>query len=208
MNPSVHNKSALRGRFAMLRDSLPPHERATAEAVIYERLFSLPVWKAAPLICGYASTRSELDTTPIWRRAIADGKTYALPVTVTDAREGQMIFRVLSGYEPDRLTAARFGLKEPDESCPTLCKKDFTNALILVPALAFDNDGYRLGYGGGYYDRFLRSLQAANIPIITVGAVFAACRTDILPRESHDIPVDLIIDERRIVAPYGFHEHP
>ena len=197
------DKTALRRRFSALRNGLTAEQRTAAEAAILARLFSLPAWREAPLVCGYVSVRGELDTDPIWRRAAAEGKAYALPVTVTGADEGRMIFRCTAGYAPDKLVSARFGLFEPSEDCPAPALSDFAGAVILVPGLAFDDGGYRIGYGGGYYDRFLAMLDAARIPVTTVGAVFSVCRPRELPRLSHDIPVDYVIDERRVTIPHG-----
>ena len=197
------DKNTLRRRYGELRSMLSPTERTAAEAAIYESLFSLPVWREATVICGYMSVRGELNTAPILRRAISEGKTIALPVTVTDAAEGRMIFRSLLDGDVDLLTPARFGIPEPDGACPELSLPDFSRALILVPALAYDGEGYRLGYGGGYYDRFLQGLLEAKIPVTTVGLAFSACVTDMLPRNPHDIPVQFILDERRIITSHG-----
>ena len=188
------DKASLRRYFSDLRRGLTPDERHASEAAIYKSLFSLPVWREAVTVCGYISVRGELNTRPILERAAAEGKTIALPVTVTSAREGRMVFRALPNGDFDRLAAARFGIPEPDDSCPALTHADLTRALILVPALAFDNQGYRLGYGGGYYDRFLATLKEASIPVTTVGLVFARCRAETLPHEPFDLPVDLIIE--------------
>ena len=182
---------------------MPQAERIAAETAIYESLFSLPAWREASVVCGYASVRGELNTTPILRRAVAEGKTVALPVTITDASEGRMIFRSLPDGDLDRLTAARFGIPEPDETCPALSLSELSGALILVPALAFDREGYRLGYGGGYYDRFLRELSDASISASAVGLSLSACVVPVLPRNSYDIPVHIILDERRIIIPHG-----
>jgi len=196
-------KSTLRRRYADLRGGLTSVERTTAEAAIYEALFSLPAWREASVICGYISVRGELNTRPILERAALEGKTVALPVTVTDTREGRMIFRALPGGDLGRLAPARFGIPEPDEECLTLTNTEFTRALVLVPALAFDNQGYRLGYGGGYYDRFLEGLNREGIPHTAVGLAFSVCRTEALPREPHDIPVHIILDERSTTIPHG-----
>ena len=198
------DKASLRRYFSDLRRGLTPDERHAAETAMYEKLFSLPAWREAPVICGYVSVRGELDTTPILQRAAAEGKTVALPVTVTGADEGRMIFRALPNGDFSRLTPARFGIPEPDESCPPLTGDGFTRALILIPALAFDENGYRLGYGGGYYDRFLSFLREAEIPYTAVGLTYAVCRATALPREAHDIPVHIILDERSTTIPHGF----
>ena len=196
-------KRDLRSHFVTMRRSLSAEERTTAETAIYESLFSLPAWREAPVICGFVSVRGEPNTTPILRRAAAEGKTVALPVTITDAREGNMIFRSLPDGDVGRLIPARFGIPEPDEGCPAVSPADLSGSLILVPALAFDREGYRLGYGGGYYDRFLQGLGEAGIPVSTVGLTYGACVADALPRESHDIPVHYVIDERRILSNHG-----
>ena len=198
------DKASLRRYFSDLRRGLTPDERHAAETAMYEKLFSLPAWREAPVICGYVSVRSELNTDPILRRAAAEGKTVALPVTVTGADEGRMVFRALPNGDFDRLTPARFGIPEPDESCPPLTGDGFTRALILIPALAFDENGYRLGYGGGYYDRFLSFLREAEIPHTAIGLTYAVCRATALPREAHDIPVHIILDERSTTIPHGF----
>lgn len=204
----MNDKTALRRRFSALRDGLPAEERTSAEEAVRSALFSLPAWRDAPLVCGYMSVRGELNTLPILSQAVAEGKIVALPVIVSGAKEGRMLFRALPDGDLLRLAPARFGIPEPDESCPTLTLQDFSHALILVPALAFDGRGYRLGYGGGYYDRFLSSLAEAEIPVTTVVLTFSVCRADTLPREPHDMPVDLIMDERRITVTHGTHEAP
>lgn len=198
-------KAALRPHYEGLRNHLSPTARAEAEGEILARLFALPAWREAPLICGYASVRGELDTRPIWERAAAEGKDYALPVTVTGAAEGRMVFRATGAYTPHELVPARYGLPEPPAHWRALSLADFDRGLILVPGLAFDDGGFRVGYGGGYYDRFLAALRGANIPVTTVGPAFSVCRPAALPREDHDIPVDIIIDERRTVLTHG---HP
>ena len=197
------DKATLRRYFTHLRNGLTPEGREAAETAIYEYLFSLPAWRDAPVICGYISVRGELNTAPILRRAAAEGKTVALPVTVTGADEGRMVFRTLPDGDLSRLTPARFGIPEPNESCPALANSDFARALILVPALAFDGEGYRLGYGGGYYDRFLSSLRELAIPHTAVGLAYSVCRAAALPREAHDIPVHIILDERSETIPHG-----
>lgn len=189
----------------MLRDSISPETRNTAERLMLERLFALPAWENAPLVCGYMPIQSEFRTHPIQKRAHLEGKKYALPVTLTDAREGQMAFRYLTEDDPHALTTARFNIAEPPATAPTVALSDFRNALVLVPGLAFDDRGYRIGYGGGYYDRFLARLKENHVPVFTVGLAFSVCRTATLPHDAYDIPVDFIIDERRITDIHGTH---
>ena len=196
-------KAALRRHYTALRASLSPEERAAAEEAIFQTLFAAPLWQKASLICTYLPIRGELNTHPILSQASAEGKAVALPVTVTGASEGRMVFRPLMGLELRELKAGRFGIPEPPDTHPDLTLQDFAGALILVPGLAFDDKGFRIGYGGGYYDRLLAELRSASIPVTTVGLAYAVCRPHSLPYEAHDIPLDYIIDERRLAATHG-----
>lgn len=195
-NTGRPDKAELRASLAARRAEIPAEARPAMEQAIRAQLTALPAWQAAPLIVGYASVRGEIDMTPLWRAAIAAGKRYALPCTLTGASEGQMAFRQLDFFDPSALRPARYGIPEPTEDCPLLPLQALQGALILVPGLAFDEDGYRIGYGGGYYDRFLADLAAQGVSVTTVGLVFARCRVPSLPHEAHDVPVDIVLDER------------
>ncbi len=196
-SPIAQEKSALRAELSARRAGPAPYARVVAEEVVLRRLLALPAWQRAPLVAGYMSTRGELDLLPVWRAAAEAGKTYALPVTLTGAREGSMCFRATPGFCPERLTRGRFGIAEPpgDHDHPTLPLSAFEGGLILVPGLGFDADGFRIGYGGGYYDRFLDALAAAGVSVTTVGLCPAVCRVPRLPREAHDRAVDVVISE-------------
>lgn len=201
MQQGMEDKATLRRLYAREREAVP--SRAEAEKALQDNLFSLPAWKKARLVCGFLSVKSEPDTRPILVRALCEGKAVALPVTLTDAKVGRMVFRRVDSLGSPHVALGRYGLSEPTDVCPTLEWKDFSHALILVPALAFDDSGYRLGYGGGYYDRFLHMLNAHYIPYTTVGLTFSVCRPATLPREAFDMPVDYILDERRITVIHG-----
>ncbi len=192
------DKSTLRRILTARRNALAPAERAEIEATLLSRLTALPAWRNATVVCGYMSTRGEPNLLGVWQAATAEGKTYALPVTLTGTDEGRMLFRAVGHFCPDRLTEGRFGIAEPPDTpeFPPLSAHQLHRALILVPGLGFDREGFRIGYGGGYYDRFLDALSAASIRVHTVGLCPAVCRVDRLPREAHDRRVETVIDER------------
>ncbi len=196
--PPSADKPALRRLLTERRSSLSPEARTDMEAVILCRLMALPAFREANVVCGYVSMRGEIDLTPVWRAVAAAGKTYALPVTETGAREGRMVFRATPGFCPDRLVRGRYDIAEPpeDDRFPMLPPHALTRALILVPGLGFDTEGFRIGYGGGYYDRFLDALRQARIPVTTAGLCPFVCRVDKLPREAHDRSVDIVISEK------------
>ncbi len=192
------DKAALRTELRACRTAIAPPDRAAWEMAIQKKLFDLPAWRNARLVCGYMSTRGEIDLLPVWREAACVGKTYALPVTLTGADGGDMLFRATPAFEPASLVAGRFGIAEPPDAphFPALTPAELDGALILVPGLGFDRDGYRIGYGGGYYDRYLTVLRRAGVSVTAVGLCFSVCRRPTLPREAHDHAVDFVIDER------------
>ena len=100
------DKTALRRRFSALRNGLTAEQRTAAEAAILARLFSLPAWREAPLVCGYVSVRGELDTDPIWRRAAAEGKAYDEMIKELGGIDLQLLGIGLDGH---------IGFNEPDD---------------------------------------------------------------------------------------------
>ncbi len=203
MNESPYTKADWRNILTARRVALSPDVRLSAETAIRDRLFSLPAWKHARVILGYMSIRGEIDLAPVWQRARSEDKTYALPVTTSGCDKGRMVFRAMPEYEPTALSVGRFGIAEPPDHprYPVLSPASLVDALILVPGLGFDRDGYRIGYGGGYYDRFLDALTTAGIPHSTVGLCFADCLTDTLPHETHDRAVSRIVSEHGVIFP-------
>ena len=194
MSASIQSadKAALRREFQALRQSVTGRARIQADERLFAHLFASDVWKNASTVLSYCSVRGEIDLSPVWRQATLDGKAYALPRTVTGAAEGRMIFQYVQNET--NLVVGRYALSEPASTCPEVT--DFTRTLCIVPGLAFDRDGYRLGYGGGYYDRFL----AAHPEVTPVGLCYGICLCDRLPRNSYDIPVSYIITERSVTA--------
>ena len=186
------DKAALRREFESKRNAVNGHVRAEADGRLFEHLFTSPAWERADTVLSYASVRGEIDLSPVWKQALANGKRYALPRTITSAAEGQMVFQYVRTEED--LVLGRYHLTEPSVTCPEV--SDWERTLCIVPGLAFDKDGYRLGYGGGYYDRFL----AAHPTVIPVGLCYDICFCDRLPRGDYDIPVSYIITERSVIA--------
>lgn len=171
-------KRALRETYARLRASLDGAVRQEAHARMLRQVCAHPAFAdlQTALLC-YASLPDEPDTWALLRIAWQRGKRTALPRC---EGAGQMRFFLADGMHA--LRPGSFGVMEPDASCPLY---DPSAAdLCIVPGLAFDRDGYRLGYGGGYYDRYL-----ALHPMQTVGFCYPNALVLSLPREPLDIPV-------------------
>jgi 5-formyltetrahydrofolate cyclo-ligase len=190
----VPEKAALRRQLEELRRNLSCESQASD---MIRRLTAHSIWKNASVILSYMPFRGELDITPLMEKALSEGKKFALPLTVTGASEGIMEFRLVSS-ESD-LKIGRFGIREPQNICPTVTDIDLFRALCIVPGIAFDKDGYRLGYGGGYYDRFLENFKGVSVGLVTSRLL---CSTP-LPRDGHDMAVDYVITERQVLCTRG-----
>lgn len=193
-------KKRLRPLCLARRASLTQEERAAADDALCGALLASPLWQAARLVCLYVPMRDEPDVLPLWRRGQALGKRIALPVC---GAARSMSFRLMQDYGAAFLRPGPYGTQEPTGDCLPLPPADLNGALMLVPGLSFDPDGYRLGYGGGYYDTLLHWLASHGIEPVTVGVTYACCMAPCLPRQTHDIPVRYLLSEGRLTAAHA-----
>lgn len=179
-------KNELRRFYREKRKSLS--DKDNKDRKICERLLNSDLYKKAQTLFCYAALNDEINTDSIIEKALKDGKKVALPCC-TDL-SGNMDFYYIKSLS--ELTPGAFGIREPD---PRVCEKvkSFTDSICLVPALAFDKSGYRLGYGKGYYDRFIKKFI-----IISVGLCYNEFLRETLPAEDHDEAVDYIATESEI----------
>ncbi|HIT18992.1 MAG TPA: 5-formyltetrahydrofolate cyclo-ligase [Candidatus Fimivivens faecavium] len=178
-------KNELRRQQKAFRSSLPTGKKRTADERIARRLFSLPQYREAKLVLIYVSTAIEVDTRKIIRRALAAGKQVAVPRCVAGTR--LMEFYRIGGIE--ELSPGAFGVLEPEPD-PANKVTDFSNSICVVPALGCDLKGYRLGYGGGYYDRFLSGYGGCKALIIYKFGILKK-----LWHGRYDVPVHFVITE-------------
>jgi len=144
------------------------------------------------IVSGYWPVRGEIDPLPLLAHLHSIGHCCGLPVMV--GRAQPLVFRQ---WHPDmEMESGGFGIPVPPETMDEVIPD-----LLLVPFLAFDNEGYRLGYGGGYYDRTLAKLRAHNADLLAVGVAYGAQKTDKLPREATDQPLDLVVTEKEMIRP-------
>ncbi len=193
------NKPAVRAAALARRDALPPVARARAARWILQRILALDAFARARVVMAYCSFGSELDTSAFLAAIFAQGKTLALPRV--DRRRG--LVEVFLVRDPDHeLVADAWGIREPD---PERCSRVPLPALdfVLVPGVAFDPRGGRLGYGKGYYDRLFHACRAAGARPSVVAAAFEAQLVDEVPMEPHDVAVPCIITEARSIEVSG-----
>ncbi len=159
---------------------------------IAEVLIQSVFWRAASRVVLFVSRADEVDTSPLLSRALEDGKETLVP-RITAA--GSLEFALLG--EPDRLRLGRFGLPEPPPDRPAV-RLDH-QALVLVPGLAFDLNGGRLGRGGGYYDRALAIDRRAELAPVLIGVGFSFQLVARVPMNPLDVRLDGVVSELGLV---------
>ena len=186
------DKPAWRKELLCRRDSLPAWYRRRAERTIIRSVMSLPEMGMAETIGLYADFRGEAATARLALLCCLAGKSLALPVA--DQREKGLVFRrVISRHQLHR---GAYGIREPGPGCPPVSPRSLD--LLVVPGVGFDRRGGRLGYGAGYYDRFLPLLRD---DCAKIGLAFACQVVPLLPRGGHDVNMDAVVTEDGIIRP-------
>jgi len=190
MSTPVHSaKASLRQQVRTRLNALSSQPRATASREICSRLRQQAIWQTAGSILFFAPMADEPDIWPLVEESLASGKTAALPRF--SAERSAYAAGQVRDLEQD-IRIGRFQVREPAVTCPEVALSQFD--LILVPGVAFDRQGRRLGRGKGYYDRWLRDAQGT----LLCGVAFDEQWLDEIPAEAHDITM------QRVVTPTGF----
>ncbi|MFO8191535.1 MAG: 5-formyltetrahydrofolate cyclo-ligase [Bacillota bacterium] len=186
------NKKKLRRLIIDRRDQLSEEQINEKSLQIAERLFCLPSYQNAETVMFFISFGSEVVTRPMVERAIEEGKATLAPKAKPKSRE-LVPSRILNWGED--LASGIYGIPEPKEEKLRSYPPDAID-LLIVPGVAFDHNGNRLGYGGGYYDRFFPLLKS-KVPLVALA--FEIQIVPSVPVESWDRAVDLIITESKVI---------
>jgi 5-formyltetrahydrofolate cyclo-ligase len=170
------------------RDALPADARAQAALVIAERPFPVDI-DAEAIVSGFFPMKSEISPIPLMRKLAEAGARLALPVVT--GRGKPLIMRAWSFGQP--LASGVWGIREPLADAPEVLPD-----VLLVPLLAFDRHGHRIGYGAGYYDMTITALRAQK-RVTAVGLAFAAQEIERVPTTPHDARLDLVLTENEII---------
>jgi len=181
---TAEEKAFLRRQVRRELAQLTREEREASDTALFARFLALPEVEAARTIFAFwGIPEKEPDTFRLIAALTARGKEIGLPRMLPGHR------MEVRRYDPARpLVSVSFGILEPDEGCPILSKEDID--LVLVPGVCYDRRGYRLGFGGGYYDRWL-----ADFPGYRVGLCREIALQDRVPTEVHDSRVDRLLTE-------------
>ncbi|MBP0971345.1 MAG: 5-formyltetrahydrofolate cyclo-ligase [Oscillospiraceae bacterium] len=193
MNSITAQKKELRAAMMQQRRAMSFAFRREADRAIAEAVLRHPAYRAAKQVLAYVSMPHEVGTRAILEAVLADGKTLGLPVC--EPETCTMLFYRLDALS--ELTAGAYRIPVPPAS-PERLLVPSEDTLMIVPMLAFDGQGYRLGAGGGYYDRFLaaHSVQA-------VGICYADCRMTQLPHDNNDRKLASCVTEQKTEDFYG-----
>lgn len=180
----AREKTALRARMVEWRKSVTPERRAeTAQALAWTGLCFVRPAQANGIVSGFASLSDELDCMPLLHRVAGEGLGLALPLVT--GRGKPLTFR--SWTPGDVMDAGVWGIAQPKADKPVVDPD-----ILLVPLLAVDRSGYRLGYGGGFYDRTLQGLRARKA-IIAIGLAYEEQVIDAVPHLDYDEPLDWVL---------------
>ena len=184
------DKSVFRKKALEYRKSLSTQKKAEMDGAIVRELLTFDNVKSAETVLMFSPIKGEPDIMPVAKELIARGIQVAFPISHPDTLT--LDFRCVSSTE--QLSVGAYGISEPPADAPKVTSTRGT--VCLVPALMFDKYGMRIGYGKGYYDRFL-----AETHVYTIGITYRELVKDMLPCEQTDIPVDLIITESGVILP-------
>lgn len=188
-------KAKLRAEAAARRARIAPQEAAAAALAVRNRVLAAGLATKGAVVSGFWPIRDEFDPRPLMEALAARGHRLCLPVVIAKGRA--LAFRAWVPGDP--LEHAGFGLSVPAWDAPPVLP-DF----LIVPLLAFDRRGFRLGYGAGYFDRTIAALRARPKPVFALGAGFAAQEVAEVPALAHDQRLDAIATERELIRGADF----
>ena len=172
-------KSKLRKQVLQEMKAVPQKQKIAMDQALTERFLNHPVYHEAKVVATYLSFPHEFQTQELIDQVLKDGKKVLIPKTYP---KGRMEFVV---YDPQQLKKTSFGLLEPQGDLEVVDTSRID--LIHVPGLAFTREGYRIGYGGGYYDRYLEHFAGQTMSTIY------PCQIQTFNPDSHDIPVQEVL---------------
>lgn len=191
MDTAALEKQRLREERLAAREALSEQERSVLDDRITQKLLATSEYVEATTVLTYVSVSSEVSTRMFIKCALRDGKTVAVPRCLP----GHCLeFVAIASVE--QLVAAPFNLLEPAKELPALIEDQKNNSICIVPALLVDTKGYRLGYGAGFYDRFLSTYPGKKICL----AYQQNLSREMLPHTAFDVAVDMVITESNVLT--------
>ncbi len=177
-------KDELRATALARRDALDPEQRAGAAVAIAARMPPLDI-NSSTVVAGYAPIRSEIDPVPLMQSLARHGAALAMPAI--SRPDAALAFRAWK--QGEALVPGAFGISEPSATAAEVIPD-----IVLVPLVAFDRAGHRIGYGAGYYDRTLEALRRHKT-LVAIGLAFTVQEIPQVPALPHDVRLDYVLTE-------------
>ena len=195
MNMIKKQKDEIRAEYAAKRAAMDAGEKLRRDEAICRGACSLVSFRYAEYVLMYASTKSEIEVAAIAREALARGKKVAYPRCDKEAHT--MRYHIVTSL--DELYPDSYGILEPPPGNPVYDPEtDLGSAVCFVPGLVYDKAGFRLGYGKGFYDRYLSAFSGC-----TVGVVYSDYILPTVPRGRFDVSVNILLTEKGVKMPGG-----
>lgn len=182
-------KNEIREKYKAIRAGIAPELKAQMDDKICRSFISSATYRYASTLLMYAPKYDEVNVMPIAVQALADGKNVSFPRCIPETHD--MHYHFIKSL--DDLETGSYGLLEPYADLPVFDRSSTESSSCIVPAIVYDKKGFRLGYGKGYYDRYLGSFSGSK-----VGMIYSDLVIDSLPRGRYDLSVDFIVTERGI----------
>jgi 5-formyltetrahydrofolate cyclo-ligase len=190
MSEVILTKQELRKYFLDKRNNISDHYAQKVSNKITKFFSSIIDNYSISVVAGFHPFRHEINTIPLLKLFISNGYKTCLPATPFEDK----ILQFREWTPKSNLIRGKYGILEPNHDCNTI-EPD----MLLVPLLAYDEAGHRLGYGGGYYDQTLRKLISTKKNITSIGVAFKIQRFKKLPIDTFDIPLDAVINEDGLI---------
>lgn len=187
MQDHLNTKALARAHFSALRASISEQERSDKSNKICAQIATMREFLNCDLLLAYYPIKSEASVLPLVKLALELGKPVAMPISIKESYS--LDFRIISSL--DEMKIGAYAIPEPDACAPRAAPTE--KSLCIVPALAFDIKGNRLGYGKGFYDRFLSEFKGCSI-----GITFSELLSDSLPIDKNDIAIDTVVTDKII----------
>jgi 5,10-methenyltetrahydrofolate synthetase len=179
----MKEKREFRKKVLAKRSAEDPQIREESDRKILDSLLSLPEYEKAKTIFCYVSTADEIDTSVLIEKALSEGKRICVPLCISMG-----VMHTLEILGPGDLQSGKYDIPEPKPTCKRIPQEEID--LAIVPCVCVDKDGYRLGYGGGFYDRWMEKYHAPSVVLCRESLV-----ADQVPRESHDRRAEVLITD-------------
>ncbi len=190
---TAEEKKNIRKQILAVREKMPPAVRREKSSSIAEALWAMPLYQKADVILIYVNYKSEVNTTDLVNKALADGKLVFAPKVSGETME----FYRLTGIND--LQEGYCGIPEPVPGEAFDMEMDTGHTLMLMPGAVFDEHCHRIGYGKGFYDRYLMRLSESGTVIHTLALCFECQVLSEIPSEVHDIRPQMVLTEKRLI---------